>query len=167
VRSPLRERHYSMAPASVAGRQSTIGPRRREPTSRHRPATRPSVDNCRYCAVRHLCDEYWQEIPAAVEPDFTDLQIAVVGRHGPSSWDGIIERSFRKDTAESIVLRTPATSELVFTKGDCIRVLDVHVSTVDEGNVPIVASMSSMSEDPVRWGKPDALFLNSEASSSH
>jgi hypothetical protein len=113
------------------------------------PQARPSVDNCRHCAVRHLCDEYWEQVPTPVAPSesaFTDVQIAIVGRHGRSSWDGIIERSLGKDAAKSIVLRIPGSSDLEFAKGDRIRALDVHVSTVDDANVPIVATMSSISE---------------------
>ena len=118
------------------------------------PQARPSVENCQYCAVRHLCEEYWQ--PATIrtlaaaagsESPFMDLQIFIVARHGPSSWDGIVEQSRGVGSGKSIVLRTPNGSELQFALGDRIRVLDVHVSaSADNEGQPAVATATAMSE---------------------
>jgi hypothetical protein len=118
------------------------------------PQARPSIDNCRYCTVRHLCDEYWQPatlkaLTAAApnESAVTDLQITIVARHGPSSWDGILEQSRGPASGRPIVLRTKAGSELEFVKGDRIRVLDAYLAPIagDDAS-PLVATIGSMSE---------------------
>jgi PD-(D/E)XK nuclease superfamily len=117
------------------------------------PQARPSVENCNYCVVRHLCEEYWhpatlQVLSAAAPTDspFADLQITIVGRHGPSSWDGIIEHSRGSGSGKPIVLRT-ALRELQFAKGNRIRVLDAHVPIVTDNEAQaIVATMTQMSE---------------------
>jgi hypothetical protein len=118
------------------------------------PEARPSVDNCRHCSVRHLCDEYWQSATlqaftavAPTETSFKDLQITIVARHGPTSWDGIINQSKDTDSGKQVLLRTNNGSELHFSKGDQIRVLDAHLSNdSDDDNLPIVATMSATSE---------------------
>jgi hypothetical protein len=117
------------------------------------PEARPSVENCRYCAVRHLCEEYWQPATARAlgaedskRAPFMDLQVSIVARHGPSSWDGVIEVSQGVAAGKQIVLRT-ASPEAGFKSGDRIRVLNVHVSTVagDESQ-PTVATLTATSE---------------------
>jgi RecB family exonuclease len=117
------------------------------------PEARPSVESCRYCAVRHLCQEYWQ--PATVRAlaaadsngsPFMDLQLFILTRHGPSSWDGVVEVSRGIATGKQIVLRT-ASPETGFGSGDRIRVLDAHISTViDDESQPVVATLNTMSE---------------------
>jgi len=117
------------------------------------PEARPSVENCRYCAVRHLCEEYWQLATAralgAAGSDgspFMDLQLTIAARHGPSSWDGVVEVSQRLAAGKHVVLRTPS-SEAGFGSGDRIRVLNVYVSTVaDDESQPAVATVTTTSE---------------------
>ena len=54
------------------------------------PEARPSFDGCKWCGVRHLCSEYWQDdiqrrLVAEVDepPPFSDLQVRVLSRRGP------------------------------------------------------------------------------------
>ena len=118
------------------------------------PQARPTIDNCRYCAVRHLCDEYWQPTTvqaltatAPSEAPFRDLQIIIVARHGPSSWDGVIEHSQGTEPEKPILLRTSSGSELHCANGDRIRVLDALVSpTAENDGAPMVVTMNTMSE---------------------
>jgi PD-(D/E)XK nuclease superfamily len=117
------------------------------------PQARPSADNCRFCNVRHLCDDYWKSatISALAEPtpdtSFKDLQITIVARHGPNSWDGIVEKVIKGHANKRVVLRTTGDSGLEFVKDDCIRVLNAHVSTdVGDSAQPMVATMGTMSE---------------------
>ncbi len=117
------------------------------------PEARPSVGNCRYCAVRHLCEEYWQPATArslaAEDSDrapFMDLQVSIGARHGPSSWDGVVEVAQHVPTGRQIVVRTPSP-EVGFSSGDRIRLLNVHVSTVAEDTShPAVGTLTAMSE---------------------
>jgi hypothetical protein len=113
------------------------------------PQARPSIDNCRYCSVRHLCDEYWEQpttISELGDSQFTDLQITIVARHGPSSWDGFIHQPGTASPGRKILLRTTGP-EVEFAKNDRIRVLDVNVSAApDPENAPLVLTMHSTSE---------------------
>jgi hypothetical protein len=119
----------------------------------HPPEARPSVEACRYCAVRHLCEEYWLPATARAlcaadsnKSPFMDLQVSIVARHGASSWDGVIEVSQGVAAGKQIVLRT-ASPEAGFASGDRIRVLNVRVSTIaDDESQPAVATLTTMSE---------------------
>jgi len=124
-----------------------------EALSANPPQARPSIENCRYCAVRHLCEEYWEPATtralAAADSNhspFMDLEISIGARHGPSSWDGIVGVSRGVASGKQIVLRT-ASAEVGFASGDHIRVLDAHLSTVaDDENQPALATLTTMSE---------------------
>ena len=116
------------------------------------PEARPNPTNCRYCSVRHLCDAYWREpFPAeAQESRFGDLQLELTERHGPMSWDGVVEYCPRLVNGSQILLRTV---DLPFDlyPGLTLRVLNVHLSPPDEDSVeasPMIAlaSMGAASE---------------------
>jgi hypothetical protein len=119
------------------------------------PEARPSADTCRFCEVRQLCGDYWrdgvvvplQEGPGPVEGSFADLELTIVGRHGPSSWDAVVELSPRAATTDrNAMLR--CSPEMEFRRGDRIRVLDVLVARPprDGDPSPMIATMTSMSE---------------------
>jgi CRISPR/Cas system-associated exonuclease Cas4 (RecB family) len=63
------------------------------------PASHPSKDNCPFCMVRHLCDDYWylQHGPSTTgypqDQNCSDFQIRLIEQQGPSSWVVEIERS--------------------------------------------------------------------------
>lgn len=116
------------------------------------PEARPSSEYCSCCSVRHLCDEYWkwadrdgkdQDSPMV---RFTDIEIELAGRHGPSSWDGIMQGSSGSNSAEPVLLRT-ANVQFDLNSGQRIRVLNVHLNRPNEGeHVPVVATMGASSE---------------------
>jgi hypothetical protein len=92
---------------------------------------RPSVDTCRHCEVRHLCEDYWTEriqrqFADASDRKYGDAQITILRRHGSSSWDAEIEISSATSISRKALLRT--NTEDVFRCGERLRILDVGVS---------------------------------------
>lgn len=120
------------------------------------PEARPSPENCGYCSVRHLCEEYWQwyarqsgssELPKS---PFADIQIRLIGRHGPSSWDGGVEFSSNVKAGEPILLRT-ANLRFELYPGQRLRLLNVHISmpieeSIEDARHLVVATMGVSSE---------------------
>jgi hypothetical protein len=63
------------------------------------PEARTNIENCQYCGVRHLCEDYWDgeahQIPIHKSKKgflFGDLQVRLTDRMGESSWSGIVEK---------------------------------------------------------------------------
>src|SRR5262249_23759519 len=115
------------------------------------PEARPSVEHCRYCSVRHLCDEYWQPttvlaLAGAIDTTpFADVDMSIVGRQGPSSWDGILEQSRTVAPRRRVLMRT-ASPNRDFRVGDRIRVLGAHVSVAEDESQPAVVTIGTMTE---------------------
>lgn len=120
------------------------------------PEARPGLETCVYCAVRHLCEEYWQwhadqdADRESLKGQFVDLQIKLTGRHGPSSWDGVLESPSQLNACGLILLRT-ANSRFDFHVGQRLRLLNVHISMDDEEPMedkcpPVVATMVASTE---------------------
>jgi len=118
------------------------------------PDAHPSDENCSFCNVRQLCDEYWQWIDT-IEPDdssswFADLQIELVDCHGVTSWNGVVESCKGLEAGERILLRI---TDLPFdlSTGHNLRILNVHITAAvsDSGNEdpsPPVVTMAKSSE---------------------
>lgn len=121
------------------------------------PRARTSLENCMYCVVRHLCEEYWHWLARHYPKDeetkgrYIDIQIKLSSQHGPSSWDGEVEYGPAMQAGAAILLRT---EQLAFDlhPGQRLRLLNVHVSIPSEetgtkkGHHLIVATMGSRSE---------------------
>ncbi len=122
------------------------------------PEARPISENCAYCPVRHLCDEYWHlygregSIRDSAGTGLGDVQVRLTHQHGPSSWDGVIESGPHLESGAPILLRTGSGAH-EFHSGQRLRVLNVHINVPDE--VPageprpdptVVASMGVCSE---------------------
>lgn len=125
-------------------------------TAAHPPAAKPSVDNCAHCYVRHLCDEYWQWLqcrePTSTRPTtpFADIQVKITGRHGPSSWDGMMGSHAEPTENQPVLLRT-ANTTLKLQPGQRLRILNAHLGprhekTGDDDDVPTVATIGASSE---------------------
>lgn len=88
------------------------------------PEARPSMDNCQFCAVRHLCETYWSALvptPHAVKVgEWLDLDGVVSAPNGSRSW---FVRPTSGDT--DVLLRTPSESTAIKV-GRHIRVLRVR-----------------------------------------
>jgi hypothetical protein len=122
------------------------------------PEARPSQENCPYCPVRHLCDEYWPWYAREGSSDdsartaFGDVQIRLTDQHGPSSWDGVVEAGPRLKGGAAILLRTGSGLHYLHP-GQRARLLNVHISVPDAEPVgeqrpdpAVVASMGGSSE---------------------
>jgi hypothetical protein len=123
----------------------------RRAASHRPPEARPDAKSCRYCAVRHLCVEYWtpetqRRIAHEVEVrPFGDAEVRITGRHGPSSWDARVEALRDFDPGKVAVIR--ASGGLELRPGDRIRVLDAAVTVDDEDDSqPVVITLGAQSE---------------------
>lgn len=136
--------------------------RERADAAKHRaearpPDARPSLETCTNCDVRQLCPEYWEpdtQRHLAAEhdapPSFGDLQVRIVSRRGPITWDARVERSAWAAADEPIVLLA-REGERNFKDGDVLRVLDAHLPRAEPDDAedppePAVASLTSVSE---------------------
>jgi len=115
------------------------------------PEARPTVENCRFCEVRQLCDAYWDPAIGSTprdswdEPGLVDLEITIVERHGAASWDGIVSDARYRSRGRRIVVRTPNGS-LDSNRGDRLRLLDVFLLPPDNPAAPLVLTMNAASE---------------------
>ena len=97
------------------------------------PPARPTAETCRYCAVKHLCEDYWSARPLdPSEPiqrdigSFVDLEGTVAKRSGPRSF--VLANPL---LGNDILLRTP-TETPPFRVGDYIRLVGVAHTQNDE-----------------------------------
>jgi hypothetical protein len=130
----------------VARREAAI-----EAVSLHPPEARPTPDNCRYCGVRQLCDEYWtadtqrRMSRELGELRFADIEVTITGRHGPSSWDAQIELSRDAPVGTHAVIRT--NGEVNFRPDERARILNAAVTIGDaDEEEPLVITIGTFSE---------------------
>jgi hypothetical protein len=116
------------------------------------PEARPGAETCRYCSVRHMCEEYWTAAAqrkiaeGSVGPSqFTDMELSITGRHGPTSWDGIVGVSRVCGDGRHVVLRTESSGPNL-KRDDHVRILDAHVVVPEEETEPAVATLTALSE---------------------
>lgn len=118
------------------------------------PKAQPSCENCRYCFVRQLCNSYW--LPetqknlslarAGEESFFGDIEVTITGRHGPSSWDAVLNVSPNRAVGKQAVIRK-AINDSSFRTGQVVRILDAHIAwTPEDETQPFVITMGSLSE---------------------
>jgi hypothetical protein len=117
----------------------------------HRPpSARPTLENCRWCDVRHLCEAYWQvgnlESMCATmgETPRCDLEIRIVEQHGLRSWEAVIENCGRAKPGEAILLRTPAACE--FSRNTRLRILDGQILNDESFGDTLVVGIDQSSE---------------------
>jgi hypothetical protein len=105
------------------------------------PPARPAETICRFCSVRHLCEDYWRSIAgvASTAGDFVDEQGTIVSQNGPRSW--LIEV---QPDRKRLLLRTP-TEDPGFKIGDHLRLLDVALAC-DEDSDDAAITITQASE---------------------
>lgn len=97
------------------------------------PTAKPTNENCKYCSVRHLCNDYWEYIkPVASESkpvtkQFIDLEINLTKQHGPKSWYAVVE-SCPIISRESRILLRCNNAPFILKKRQRIRLLNVIIN---------------------------------------
>ncbi len=112
------------------------------------PRAKPDPEICRFCDVRHLCDDYWATFPpmlSAGPPEsatgFVDCEGEIAQRNGPMSWVLSLEGE-----PDSALLRT-TDEHPGFGVGDYVRLLGVVAGRVEaEGASQVVLTMTPFSE---------------------
>lgn len=96
----------------------------------HPPRANPSPENCQFCEVRQMCDEYWQASSTenwregVVRPQ-VDVEASIVHRHGPSSWDAYVEAGHSYPPKAPVLIRG-TTGLLDLSPGDRIRIVGAY-----------------------------------------
>ena len=85
-------------------------------------AARPGPENCTYCSVRQMCDEYWSDVARQPRMEsgreqFLDVEVQIEARNGTRSW-----LARRTADGTKTLLRTPDEG-IVFESGDRLRLL--------------------------------------------
>jgi hypothetical protein len=121
----------------------------------------PSKERCSHCGVRHLCNDYWTQKPQIESllnlPNnqaFLDIQLRLICRNGPSSWEAEIESSYLIPPAGTVLFRTQPNRPLGLEQGMRIRVLDAFF------NVPVSETNMTQPRRPIATlGGPSEVFI--------
>lgn len=113
------------------------------------PEARPTPENCRYCGVRQLCEAYWSSGNLAAHPSselrFGDAQLRIRRRHGPMSFDAVLESGADGVAGKSALLRVHESLEL--EPGKRFRVLDAGIAAdPDDAAQPLIVTLAMFSE---------------------
>jgi hypothetical protein len=113
------------------------------------PEARPTLESCRFCGVRHLCDVYWSQDNQVGRPRsearFSDAQLTILRRHGPMSFDAVLEPTADSVIGKSALLRVQESLEL--EPGRCFRVLDAGIAVdSDDTAQPVIVTLAMFSE---------------------
>lgn len=115
------------------------------------PQARPTVEHCQYCGVRHLCDVYWpwsqNARPGELSTDvrFGDAQLRIVRRHGPLSFDAILDTASGGQIGSSALLRVQEPLDL--RPGSRFRILDAGIAVdPDDPTQPLIITLAMFSE---------------------
>lgn len=118
------------------------------------PQARPNLKNCQFCGVRQLCSEYWDirtQASLAQENDtsteFNDIEVTIMGRRGPLSWDATVEVSRNLSRCPQQIVIQTSTDKPIIKVGSRVRILGAHFSCIGEGNAQtVVANVGNASE---------------------
>lgn len=121
------------------------------------PEARPSLDECGRCGVRHLCSEYWNAdtrrrlaADSDTPPRLDDLEVRVLSRRGPVTWEAVTQQSDHLRIGEPLVILARGGQHTI-EPGAVLRILDARIlpsipHDSDESPDLPIASLTSMSE---------------------
>ncbi len=106
------------------------------------PEATPTLENCAFCGVRHLCDDYWQWAKSRTanskSAQFADVQIQLLERKGVTGWSAVVESCAELAVGSRIFFQSKE-ADLVFRQGQRLRILSANI---------IVASEDGADEQP-------------------
>ena len=97
------------------------------------PEARVCVENCSFCHVRQLCEDYW-DLEKEVTDGFCDVEIGLSEHVGHGIWKGVIENGPKLDKQEDILFKNKTLTEVQLDTGQRIRVLNAHSHTVESSD---------------------------------
>src|SRR5205085_3310082 len=125
------------------------------------PPAVPNINNCGYCAVRQLCDDYWtqqvqqilaqealRELPAMVE-HLVDLEVDNLEQQTLLSWSAVVLLCRVLPAHTQVLIRLSESTPLlqnIFSKGTKIRILDALLIDQPEDVTIISVHLTKMSE---------------------
>lgn len=66
----------------------------------------PSIENCRYCQVKLLCNDYWKDLSANEPGDrFSNAELVLVEKRGDRGWLARVKSQKDLTAGEQVVLR--------------------------------------------------------------
>jgi CRISPR/Cas system-associated exonuclease Cas4 (RecB family) len=122
------------------------------------PQAKPSLQNCTFCDVRHLCSTYWtpetqRQLSEHLSPttEYTDLQVRITSRQAVKSWKGVVSSSSTLPKDAPVILRTSVFDRsiddaLSANPAKELRLLDVRVSNVPTDGSPAILTASDRTE---------------------
>ena len=127
-----------------------------EAVSSLNPTANPSSENCCYCSVRHLCDDYWLfdskgETNQIHNHNFiADLQIRLEGQYGHKTWAAEVVGSRGLPNGSKILVKHNKWNFSI-VPGQIIRILNVSINSNeaykhDSEKVEIYAMCTEISE---------------------
>lgn len=111
------------------------------------PIAKPGVDTCRYCSVRHLCEDYWRMLDQSDPEGVGDVEVEIVAPNGPRSW------LVRTSAGAGGILRTSERDDL--SAGARRRFLGVFVSPADNDGMFTISVGHSSEEYALREADGD------------
>lgn len=105
-----------------------------------KPIAKLSSENCPYCFVRHLCDEYWTEqaqryhCNVGSRDKFLDIEVLLENRQGPNIWKAILCSKLPLFEKERVLVRADYHSDLFeycYETKQKIRMLACRLMTVN------------------------------------
>jgi len=95
------------------------------------PPARPERERCRWCEVRHLCEEYWSDETQARladegSPDFADAELRLTHSAGPGVWYAQILSNGHWRQGEDVIFNARNVPDR-FQNLDEIRILGAQV----------------------------------------
>ena len=108
---------------------------------------RPSIDNCRYCQVKLLCDDYWISSARDESEHFRDVELVLQSARGGSMWEAKLISVSGRPTEEVILRRSQSDLPFWndFREQMRIRLTDVFMTPRAADELPLV-SLTTFSE---------------------
>lgn len=140
VAAPDQVELWCFADAAAARVQAADAVTRQPP-----PTANPTEENCRYCSVKHLCDDYWPTLPPAVTAvptgQWFDFEGRILRQNGSKSW---FAETLTQPPIE-VLVRT-VEPDMTFQVGRRVRLLRVRRSQDPDDLDRLVISMAGTSE---------------------